>query len=130
MLLSCNPNVGVLVRTSSRPLRRQDASRSRRIRAGATHAPDFTSEHGDLLGSHGFYKKQQPYDESIRVPFLLHYPGGLGLLARRLGAPISTEGDVPDIGRLAHVDAAGKLYTIVYTPYPQVRRYRVVLDVQ
>ena len=43
---------------------------------------------------------------------------------------LSGEGDMPDIGRLAHVDAAGKLYTIVYTPYPHVRRYRVVLDVQ
>jgi arylsulfatase A-like enzyme len=34
----------------------------------------FTSDHGDLLGSHGFYKKQQPYQESIKVPFLIHYP--------------------------------------------------------
>ena len=34
----------------------------------------FTSDHGDLLGSHGWWKKQQPYEESIRVPFLLHYP--------------------------------------------------------
>lgn len=34
----------------------------------------FTSDHGDLLGSHGFYKKQQPYEESIRVPMLIHAP--------------------------------------------------------
>ncbi|TDB67898.1 sulfatase family protein [Arundinibacter roseus] len=34
----------------------------------------FTSDHGDLLGAHGFWNKQQPYEESIRVPFLLHYP--------------------------------------------------------
>uniref|UniRef100_UPI0035930F93 sulfatase/phosphatase domain-containing protein n=1 Tax=Persicitalea sp. TaxID=3100273 RepID=UPI0035930F93 len=34
----------------------------------------FSADHGDLLGSHGWWNKQQPYEESIRVPFLLHYP--------------------------------------------------------
>ena len=43
---------------------------------------------------------------------------------------LTGEGNTPDIGELAHVDADGKLYTIVEAPYPQVRRYRVVLDVQ
>jgi arylsulfatase A-like enzyme len=38
----------------------------------------FTSDHGDLLGAHGFWRKQQPYNESIRVPFLIRYPAGLG----------------------------------------------------
>lgn len=35
----------------------------------------FTSDHGDMLFSHGLTKKQKPWDESIRVPFLLRYPG-------------------------------------------------------
>jgi arylsulfatase A-like enzyme len=34
----------------------------------------FTSDHGDMHGSHGVYKKQWPWDESIKVPFLLRYP--------------------------------------------------------
>jgi len=34
----------------------------------------FTSDHGDMLGSQGVGKKQRPWDESIRVPFLLRYP--------------------------------------------------------
>ena len=34
----------------------------------------FTSDHGDMLGSQGLTKKQRPWDESIRVPFLLRYP--------------------------------------------------------
>ncbi len=38
----------------------------------------FTSDHGDLLGAHGYWNKQQPYEESIRVPYLVHYPAKFG----------------------------------------------------
>src|SRR5439155_27289766 len=34
----------------------------------------FTADHGDMLGSHGMMKKQKPFDESVRVPFLLRWP--------------------------------------------------------
>lgn len=53
----------------------------------------FTSDHGDLLYSHGGQNKQQPYDESIRVPFLLRYPA---LLADK-GTAIDTPINAPDI---------------------------------
>lgn len=35
----------------------------------------FLSDHGDMLCSQGNYLKQQPWDESIRIPFLIHIPG-------------------------------------------------------
>jgi arylsulfatase A-like enzyme len=35
----------------------------------------FTSDHGDMLWSHGWMKKQAPFDESVRVPFLIRAPG-------------------------------------------------------
>ncbi|HQP99011.1 MAG TPA: sulfatase-like hydrolase/transferase [bacterium] len=35
----------------------------------------FTSDHGDMLGSHGQQRKQRPWDESICVPFLIRQPG-------------------------------------------------------
>lgn len=34
----------------------------------------FSSDHGDMHGSHGVFKKQWPWDEAIKVPFLLRYP--------------------------------------------------------
>jgi arylsulfatase A-like enzyme len=77
----------------------------------------FTAEHGDLLGSHGFYKKQQPYDESIRVPFLLHYPGGLGLAARRLDAPISTEDIMPTLLGLCGVEIPASVEGLNFSSY-------------
>ncbi|MBN1673521.1 MAG: sulfatase [Kiritimatiellae bacterium] len=53
----------------------------------------FTSDHGDMLGSQGEFKKQRPWDESIRVPFLLRYPALLGREGRQLDAVI----DAPDV---------------------------------
>jgi len=32
----------------------------------------FFSDHGDLLGSHGQFRKMSPLEESIRIPFLYH----------------------------------------------------------
>lgn len=34
----------------------------------------FTSDHGDMLGSHGEIKKQKPWEESILIPFIIKYP--------------------------------------------------------
>jgi arylsulfatase A-like enzyme len=56
----------------------------------------FTSDHGDMLGSHGQRKKQQPYDESILVPFLIRYPRG-GVLARKIAMPFGTPDILPTL---------------------------------
>ena len=53
----------------------------------------FFSDHGDMLGSRDMDKKQKPWDESIRIPFLLRYPALLGREGREVDAPI----DIPDI---------------------------------
>ena len=35
----------------------------------------FTSDHGELMGSHGYYGKNRIFEESFCVPFLIKYPG-------------------------------------------------------
>jgi arylsulfatase A-like enzyme len=35
----------------------------------------FTSDHGDMIGSHGLWEKQSPWDESLRIPMLIRAPG-------------------------------------------------------
>ncbi len=49
----------------------------------------FTSDHGDMLGSHGYFRKQKPWAESIRVPFLVRHPDGAcpGTCAAPIDAP-------------------------------------------
>lgn len=34
----------------------------------------FTSDHGDMLWSQGMLRKQQPWEESISIPFLVRWP--------------------------------------------------------
>ena len=35
----------------------------------------FSSDHGDMLGSHGLRLKRKPWEESIRIPGIVRYPG-------------------------------------------------------
>ncbi len=35
----------------------------------------FTSDHGEMLGSHGRRNKMVPYDEAVQVPLLIRWPG-------------------------------------------------------
>ena len=35
----------------------------------------FTSVHGDMHGSHGLFRKAWPFEESVRVPLLVRWPG-------------------------------------------------------
>ena len=45
----------------------------------------FVSDHGEMLGAHGMRGKFNFYEESVRVPFLMRYPGRI-----RGGQTIST----------------------------------------
>jgi len=51
----------------------------------------FTSDHGDMLGSRGQWKKQRPYEESISVPLVIRDPGASG------GLSVETVIDTPDL---------------------------------
>jgi arylsulfatase A-like enzyme len=35
----------------------------------------FTSDHGNCLGIHNLISKNNPYEESMRVPFIIRWPG-------------------------------------------------------
>lgn len=35
----------------------------------------YTSDHGEMMGSHGYMGKRLPWEESCNVPFIVRYPG-------------------------------------------------------
>ncbi|MBV7335704.1 sulfatase [Chloroflexi bacterium TSY] len=57
----------------------------------------FTSDHGDAVGCQGITNKQAPWDESIRVPFLLRYPERFGRAPRTLDALMGTPDILPTL---------------------------------
>jgi arylsulfatase A-like enzyme len=69
----------------------------------------FTSDHGEMLGSQGQppKRKQRPWDESIRVPFLLRYPAVCGHKGRPVKAPINTPDILPTLLTLAGIEVPG-----------------------
>jgi len=42
----------------------------------------FTSDHGDMLGSHGAYEKSKPEEESLHVPLYMRWPGKIRAASR------------------------------------------------
>jgi arylsulfatase A-like enzyme len=77
----------------------------------------FTSDHGDMLGSQGAFKKQRPLDEAIRVPLLLYWPKGLGAKARQLDALISSEDLMPTLLSLCGVPIPATVEGLDYSRY-------------
>jgi len=63
----------------------------------------FTSDHGDMLGSHGEQRKQRPYDEAIRVPFILHWPA-LDAAPRVITTPLGPPDIMPTLLGLCGVE--------------------------
>ena len=63
----------------------------------------FSSDHGDLLGAHGSWNKQQPYEESIRVPFLIHYPQGFGRIGKTSNVLLNSPDIMPTLLGLSNI---------------------------
>ena len=82
----------------------------------------FTADHGDMLGSHGFSKKQKPWDESIRVPLLFHWPGVLGKNGRQLEAVFNSEDFMPTVLGLCNVKIPKTVDGVDYSGYMRGRK--------
>lgn len=39
----------------------------------------FSADHGEMMGSHGRMQKVVPYEESLRIPFIVRWPGHIRL---------------------------------------------------
>lgn len=76
----------------------------------------FSADHGDMLGSQGQFKKQRPYDEAIRVPMLIRWPGELKTL-RSLEAPMNSEDIMPTLLGLCGIAIPSTVEGLDYSSY-------------
>ncbi len=77
----------------------------------------FTSDHGDMMGSRGQWKKQRPWDESILVPMLLRYPAMFGRPGRAVANPINSVDLMPTLLGLAGLDVPAPVEGADFTPF-------------
>ncbi len=75
----------------------------------------YSSDHGDMAGSHGYKAKRWPHEESARVPFLIRYPRGIPA-GRVIADPFSTVDVHPTLASLAGVKPAAGLDGLDYAP--------------
>ncbi len=84
----------------------------------------YTSDHGDMLHSRGAMKKQQPWDESLRVPFLLRWPAKLKNQPSEISMPLDTPDIMPTLLGLtktsipADVEGADRSSVVLGTENP------------
>jgi choline-sulfatase len=96
----------------------------------------FTADHGLAVGHHGLFGKQNMYDHSLRVPFIVAGPGVKA--GARLPAPIylqdvmATALDLAGAPRPAHVEFHSLLPLLRGEPSPAAREtiYGAYLELQ
>ena len=64
----------------------------------------FTSDHGDMMGSHRMIAKTVMYEESVRIPMLIKVPGQV--VQQRVTNPVSQIDLVPTLLELMEIEPA------------------------
>ncbi len=78
--------------------------KARSEQAGRAWVIVVTSDHGELLGDHGYFRKCEPYEGSANIPFIITGSPALGIKAGgRNGQPVCLEDLLPTLLALAHV---------------------------
>ena len=57
----------------------------------------FTSDHGEMLGSHSLWQKMCMYEESARVPLIMKLPKGYPVRTRSIDTPVSLVDVLPTV---------------------------------
>lgn len=68
----------------------------------------YTSDHGNMLGSHGLTDKQLPYEESVHIPFIVSY--GKNLHSGIRSGTASLVDVVPTLLPLAGIDISAESF--------------------
>ena len=88
----------------------------------------FFSDHGDMMGSHGQFGKSTPWEEAIRVPFIVHRAGGdYNMRVGGSGAPLNHVDIAPTSLGLCGIDAPEGMAGYDYSAHcirPDAPEYR------
>jgi len=129
-------NVGHRVRLEGRRLRRAQAGyfglieqldeqigplitdfKSRSEQAGRPWVIVVVSDHGEMLGDHGYFRKCEPYEGSANIPFIIAGAPAMGFKAgERCNQPVCLEDVLPTLVNLANIDRPKAVDGLDLTP--------------
>ncbi len=69
----------------------------------------FTSDHGDMMGSHGIFSKVPFYEESVKTPFVIKYPALLPQGKTNTNALISSIDLMPSLLDLCNIELESEI---------------------
>lgn len=76
----------------------------------------YTSDHGDMLGSHGRWTKEKPWDESVRVPCVLSWPAGQAQAGMHIPQPLGSVDVMPTMLDLCGAEIPPTVEGTSYAP--------------
>ncbi|MCX7048178.1 MAG: sulfatase-like hydrolase/transferase [Candidatus Sumerlaeota bacterium] len=80
------------------------AFRTRSEKAGRAWVIVFSTDHGEMLGDHGYFRKCEPYEGSSHIPFIIAGSSALGFRpGSRCPQPVCLEDIMPTLLDLAAV---------------------------
>jgi arylsulfatase A-like enzyme len=103
--------------------------RARSEKAGRPWVIVVTSDHGEMLGDHGYFRKCEPYEGSANVPFIICGSPGLGFKkAMRVTQPVCLEDIMPTLLELAGTKSPARvdgvsLVSVLRGRKQQIRRW-------
>ncbi len=101
--------------TLFKPLISDFKSRSRK--AGRPWIIVLTSDHGEMLGDHGFYRKCEPFEGSANIPLIVAASPGLGFKKNNQSMrPVCLEDIMPTLLEVAGASCPGNLDGVSMTP--------------
>ncbi len=95
-----------------------DAFKARSEEAGRPWIILFTSEHGEMLGDHGYFRKCEPYEGSANVPFIIAGSEDMGFeRGMRSHEPVGLRDVLPTLADLAGVAIPDEVDGVSLVPY-------------
>jgi arylsulfatase len=92
--------------------------RKRSERAGRPWVILLSSDHGEMLGDHGYFRKCEPYDGSARIPFIISASEELGFQTGvKSNLPVCLEDMMPTLLGLAGASVPEKSDGIDLAPF-------------
>jgi arylsulfatase len=100
--------------------------KTRSEKAGRSWVIVVTSDHGEMLGDHGYFRKCEPYEGSANIPFIICGSPAMGFKAGlRIKQPVCLEDIMPTLLALAGTKSSTRIDGINLVPVLRGRKQRI-----